>query len=128
MVLQSPLFGIGLIDEWDWSAHDMLNSGSVDALWLHTAMMFGIPGSILLFSTMVSAFYLGQIDKSQYLSFAEQRLSVALGFVITTIVFLGFTVDFWGACWILLGAFAGIRANLAEAAIVRRRVYLMNRP
>ena len=70
---------------------------------------------------MVSAFWLGPIDRSRYLSGEERRLSLALGIVITTAVALGFTVHFWGACWILLGAFAGMRANLAEVAILRRR-------
>jgi uncharacterized membrane protein len=51
---------------------------------------------------------------------------VALGFVIATAVFLGFTVDFWGTTWILLGAYPGIRANLAEVAKVRAGRAQMN--
>jgi hypothetical protein len=39
-----------------------------------------------------------------------------LGIVAVIVVFLGFTTHFWGTCWILLGVFAGIRANLAESA------------
>ena len=121
LVLHSPLFGLGLTGNWDWQASSALVGGSVDAFWLASAMMFGIPGSLLVFLTIVGAFWRGSIDKSPYLSREEQRLSVALGIVAATTVFLGFTVHIWGACWILLGAFAGIRANLAEAAILRRR-------
>jgi hypothetical protein len=46
---------------------------------------------------------------------------MALGFVIATIVYIGFTVHLFGACAILIGIFPGMRANLAEAAILRAR-------
>ena len=121
LVVQSPLFGVGLADQWDWQSHPMLSGPTVDTLWLRNAMMVGIPGSVLSFLTVVSAFWLGPIDTSRYLSREEKRLSVALGIVITSAIYLGFIVHFWGTCWILLGAFPGMRANLAEAAILRRR-------
>jgi len=121
LVIQSPIFGIGSTEEWDWHAHGILSSASVDAFWLRTAMTYGIPGSLLIFLTMVTAFQLGPIDTSRYLSREERRLSVALGIVITAAVFIGFTVDYWGTCWILLGVFSGMRANLAEVAILRHR-------
>lgn len=120
-VLHSPIFGLGLTGSWDWQASGALVGGSVDAFWLASAMMFGIPGSLLVFLTMIGAFWRGPVDNSRCLSREEQRLSVALGIVAATTVFLGFTVHIWGTCWILLGAFAGMRANLAEAAILRRR-------
>jgi O-antigen ligase len=122
LVAQSPIFGIGgLTEQWDYQSHGALVSTSVDAFWLAAAMMFGIPGSVLILLTMVAAFWLGCIDRSPHLSREEKRLSVALGIVITTAVFLGFTVHFWGTCWILLGAFSGMRANLAEVAVLRHR-------
>jgi O-antigen ligase len=120
VVLQSPLFGIGLAD-WGWEQSDVLLGSTVDSLWLATALIIGIPSSILVCLTMIGAFWTGPIDGSPSLSPREQRLSVALGIVVSTAVFLGFTVHFWGACWILLGAFPGMRANLAEAAIIRER-------
>ena len=120
VVAQSPIFGIGLTT-WDWQASNALAGDSVDAFWLAAAMMFGIPGSVLIFLTLASAFSLGAIDKSHYLSREEARLSVALGVVMVIAIFQGFTVHLWGACWILLGIFAGMRANLAEAAILRER-------
>jgi hypothetical protein len=121
VVLGSPIFGIGLNGDWNWQAHGGLVSSSVDAFWLSAAMMYGIPGSILILLTIVSAFWLGPIDKSRHLTPEEKRLSVALGIVITTVVFLGFIVHIWGICWILLAVFAGMRANLAETAILRDR-------
>jgi O-Antigen ligase len=119
LVAKSPIFGTG--GAWDWRAHGGLTSDSVDNFWLKAAMSYGVPGAILIFLTMAGAFWLGPVDRSPYLSLQERRLSRALGLVTVTAVFLGFTVHFWGACWILLGAFSGMRANLAEVAILRRR-------
>ena len=121
VVMNSPVFGIGLSLDWGWQSNGALVGESVDAFWLANAMMFGIPGALLIFLTVAGAFWLGPIDRSHYLSLQEKRLSVALGIVVTTAVFLGFTVHFWGACWILIGALAGIRAHLAEAAMLRQR-------
>jgi O-Antigen ligase len=121
VVLGSPIFGIGLNGDWGWQAHGALVSGSVDAFWLAAAMMYGIPGSALTCLTLAGACWLGSIDKSRHLTPEEGRLSVALGIVITSIVFLGFMVHFWGICSILIAVFAGIRANLAEAAVLRDR-------
>ena len=120
MVLGSPVFGIGVQDDWAWQSNDVLSGPTVDSLWLRAAMMFGIPGSFLIFLTLVSAFWLGPVDRAPGLSDAERRLSVALGVVTTMAVFLGFTVHFWGTCWILLAIFPAIRANLAEAAVMRQ--------
>jgi len=121
LVLESPLFGLGVDSGWDWQSHDVLAGSSVDAFWLKSAMDFGIPGSVLVFLTIVGAFFVGAINKSSCLSEDERRLSVALGFVTTTVVFLGFTVDLWGTCWILTAAFAGIRASLVEIVILGNR-------
>lgn len=119
LVLASPIFGVGLGDDWGWSPDQGLVGSSVDALWLRASMMFGIPGSVLIFLTVISAFWWGALDQSPNLSQEEQRLSVALGVVVSICVLVGFTVHFWGTCWILLGALPAIRANIAEAAIVR---------
>ena len=121
VVLGSPIVGIGLLGDWNWQAHGALVSSSVDAFWLATAMSYGIPGSALILLTIASACGLGSIDKSPHLTPEERRLSVALGIVITIIVFLGFIVHFWGICWILIAVFAGMRANLAETAVLRGR-------
>jgi hypothetical protein len=121
VVLGSPIFGIGSSGDWNWQAHGALVSGSVDAFWLANAMAYGIPGSALVLLTMVGACRLGSIDKSRHLTREEGRLSVALGIAMTIIVFLGFMVHYWGICWILIAVFAGVRANLAEAAVLRAR-------
>jgi hypothetical protein len=120
LVMQSPVFGMGVTDQWNWQAAGLAGD-SVDAMWLRVAMVMGIPGSLLVLFTMIGGYWNGPLDRSQYLSREERRLSVALGIVTIASVFLGFTVHFWGACWILLGIFAGMRANLVEARICRHR-------
>jgi hypothetical protein len=119
LVLGSPVFGTG--GDWDWQANELLVGGTVDALWLANGLLYGIPGTVLMFLTMVGAFWLGPVDESPYLSREERRLSSALGIVIAITIFLGFTVHLYGACAILIGIFPAIRANLAEAAVVRAR-------
>jgi hypothetical protein len=121
VVISSPIVGIGMTTEWGWQNHGALVGGSVDAFWLATAMTLGIPSAFLIFLTIAGAFWLGPVDRSHYLSPREKRLAVALGIVLCTVVLLGFMVHFWGACVIVIGALAGIRAHLAEAAIVRQR-------
>ena len=121
VVLGSPIFGIGLTGDWDWQAHGALVSSSVDTFWLASAMAYGIPGSALILLTIAGACGLGSIDKSPHLTPEERRLSVALGIVLTIIIFLGFMVHFWGICWILIAIFTGMRANLAETAVLRDR-------
>jgi hypothetical protein len=119
LVAHSPLFGIG--STWDWQANTDLYGPSVDAFWLQNSMAYGIPASLLVFLTMVSPFWRGPIDNSPNLSPEERRLSVGLGIVTATAVLMGFIVHFWGVCWVLIGAFPAIRANLAEAATLRHR-------
>jgi O-antigen ligase len=120
MVMGSPVFGLGLYAQLTLFNTDLVGT-SVDSLWLQTSMLIGIPGAFLIFLTMVGAFWKGALDKCPYLSKQEQQLSMALGFVIATIVYIGFTVHLFGACAILIGIFPGMRANLAEAAILRAR-------
>ena len=122
LVLGSPLFGLGLGDnDWDWRMFPGLVYGTVDALWLRDAMIFGIPGSILVFLTTISPYWTGSIDQSLHLSAEERGLGLSLGIVAFTTILLGFTVDYWGVCWIMLGVFPAIRAHLAEAAVLRAR-------
>ena len=98
LVLDSPVFGLGMFADWGWENNDLLTSGTVDAVWLAVAMMFGIPGSLLVAFTTASASWLGAVDTARYLTPNEQRLSVSLGVVVAITIFLGFTVHFWGAC------------------------------
>jgi hypothetical protein len=126
MVMGSPAFGLGLYAQPSMFNTDLVGT-SVDSLWLETSMLIGIPGALLMFLTMVGAFWKGPVDKCPYLSKQEQQLSMALGFVIAAIVYIGFTVHLFGACAILIGIFPGMRANLAEAALLRANSALTTR-
>jgi hypothetical protein len=112
-VLHSPLVGIG--STWDWESSSDLFGSSVDAFWLQNSMTYGIPATIFALLTMVSPFWHKPLDTSPLLTREERRLSVALGIVTVTAIFLGFIVHFWGACWILLGIFPAVRASLFQA-------------
>lgn len=120
-VMEKPIFGMGLNEEWDWQSSGALVGASVDAMWLRLAMMLGIPGTLLVFLTMIGPYLLGSVDRSPFLSHHERRLSVGLGLATIAAIFLGFTVHIWGTCWILLGALAGMRANLAATHKLRSR-------
>lgn len=122
LIMQSPVFGIGVSPDWDWGTNSALIGDSVDAFWLRIAMMYGIPGAIFIFAAMVSAFWGGPIDKWPAFSSEERRLSVALGVATVTAVFLGFTVHFWGATWIMLAIFPALRAVLVEQVLLCREV------
>ena len=122
LVLGSPIFGLGLGDDnWNWRAYDGLVGASVDSLWLRGAMLFGIPGILLVFSTIVSPLFAKALDRSSRMSSQERNLSAALGVVAGLVILLGFAVHFWGTTWILLGIFPAIRAHLAEASATRSR-------
>jgi hypothetical protein len=108
-VLQAPIFGIGITD--DWARPEWMPS-TVDSLWLRVAMMFGIPGSIMLAASLIGACS-RRVDIARvYLSDEERRLGLVLSLIMFLYIFLGFTVHFWGATWTLMGLFAGMRAHL----------------
>jgi O-antigen ligase len=109
LVLDNPLFGIGLTEQWprpDWMPP------TVDALWLRSAMTFGILGSLLILLTMA-----GAMSRRVNAGPAQmRRFGLALSIALTMLIYTGFTVYYWGATWILIGLLAGLRANLGEQA------------
>lgn len=116
IVLQSPFFGVGMTDDWprpDWMPF------TVDALWLRLAMMFGIPGSILVaFSIMGACWLPARRTNRNAGAISEQdvKLAETLGIIAFLTIFLGFTVHFWGSTWILIGLLTGVRAHLGQLA------------
>lgn len=120
LMQQSPIFGLGMDVDWDWYSYGLYGP-SVDSMWLRIAMTMGIPASFLVLFTMIGAYWKGSLDRSPYLSREERRLSVALGIITVSSIFIGFTVHFWGTCWVFLGIFAGMRASLVEINICRSR-------
>ena len=114
-VLQAPVFGIGITD--DWARPEWMPS-TVDSLWLRAAMSFGIPGSVLIAACLLGACSRRVDIARTYLSDDERRLGLVLSLILFVYIFLGFTVHFWGAAWILMGLFAGMRAHLGALGAV----------
>jgi Mg/Co/Ni transporter MgtE len=52
---------------------------------------------------------------------AESRIGTVLGVVMVLIIYMGFTVHFWGSVWILVGLLTGLRASLGELGWLNRR-------
>jgi len=105
-ILQNPYFAVL---PGDYTYH-----GSIDSLWLLLALSYGIPCSVLTGLSLIGACSLPTSGRRTRLTKVEERLGTALGIVMVVIVFMGFTVDFWGSTWILVGLLVGLRANLGE--------------
>ncbi|HEX3538478.1 MAG TPA: O-antigen ligase family protein [Stellaceae bacterium] len=113
---QSPIFGIGISTDWlrpEWMPD------SVDSLWLRAAMIYGIPGSVLIASSLIAASSRPvrvTPRNAGFIGRREMRLAEALGIVTFLTVFLGFTVYYWGICSLILSLLVGIRATLGQLA------------
>jgi O-antigen ligase len=113
---QSPIFGIGLLTDWlrpEWMPD------SVDSLWLRAAMLYGIPGSVLIGISLISASSRSvriTPRNAKYIGQREVRLAEVLGIITFLTIFLGFTVHYWGICSLILSLLVGIRATLGQLA------------
>jgi hypothetical protein len=110
--LRHPWFGIG---KRDWQRIPGM-SASVDAIWLVLALAHGIAtavffGLALLFSMRRA----GRPMPERYLDPYLTRMRRGLSITICLIIFVGFTVHFWGVMWTLLGMLAGLRTTLEES-------------
>jgi hypothetical protein len=115
-IMQSPWFGIGMTEDW---ARPLWMPKTIDSLWLRSAMTFGIPGSILIAVALVGASSLRVQQTLANAAVIGQReivLAETLGIITFLTLFLGFTVHYWGACWFLVGALAGLRGYLGQVA------------
>ena len=116
-LMRSPVFGIGLDTEWyreDWMPK------SVDSFWLMSAMSFGIPGAILLGSTWITPFLLPRRRNAVYEDSLDWTagLRTTLNITMVVIVYIGLSVHFWGATWMLISILAGLRARLGARQTV----------
>lgn len=102
----SPWFGLGF-EFPDEIPH------TIDSVWLFWALRYGIPGSLLLGLTILAAAVASARGSRVHLTTAELKLKTTLGILLSIIVFLGFTVDFFGTAWILIPLLIGVRAHLA---------------
>jgi hypothetical protein len=112
-ILDSPYFGV-YSDNVDYQ-------GSIDSLWLVLAMIYGMPCSIMVGLSMIGCCSLPTDQSRADLSPAESRIGTVLGVVMVLIIYMGFTVHFWGSVWILVGLLTGLRASLGELGWLNRR-------
>ena len=119
LVLQSPIFGIGISDEW---ASICGLAKTIDAVWLLDAMKYGIPGSILIFLCYMggSSILISIEDTSLNLTKQERRLGLNLTVALGVASFIGLTVTFWGTVYILTMFLTGIRAHLGALGALPR--------
>jgi hypothetical protein len=111
-LMQSPIVGLGTTEDWfrpPWMP------SSVDSVWLHSAMVFGIPGAVLSGLSIVGAASF-PVARRGTIELREVRLSHALEIIIFLTIALGFTVDYWGASEMMVGLVAGMRAVLGQVA------------
>jgi hypothetical protein len=113
VVMDSPLFGVGLTLDWTRPAW---MGETVDSLWLRAAMTYGIPGSAMIGLCLLSACSRPVDRRRVSLSATGRRLGLALSLIMSLCVYLGFTVYFWGSVWILMGLFTGMRAMIGVIA------------
>jgi O-antigen ligase/polysaccharide polymerase Wzy-like membrane protein len=112
---QSPWFGLG----WGPFETEFDITPSVDSLWLMSALTFGIPGAALVGLSMIGAASRKTSGPTARLTMEESKLGTALGVVIFILIFLAFTVHYWGTTWVLAGLLTGVRAHLGELAALR---------
>ena len=118
LVMQSPILGIGLSDEW---ASVCGLAKTIDSVWLRLAMTSGIPGSALVLLTFVSACFLpaAAMEENADSTEQERRLGFVLSLIIVLAVLIGFTVFYWGTVYILIMFLMGIKAHLNALAASR---------
>jgi O-antigen ligase len=119
IVLDSPWFGIGFELREVAQRMPFFVFSSVDSVWLNLALVYGIPGAILVGLSIVSAACYPSSGRGVNLTIEESKLATTLSILIAVIIVLGFTVDFWEASWITVGLVVGVRAHLADLGLQR---------
>jgi hypothetical protein len=120
VVRDSPWLGVAF--EWPEIVARMpyfVPNPSIDSLWLNLALIYGIPGAVLVALSMVGVTCHPTRGRGVNLTMQESKLATALSIVIFIIILLGFTVDFWEASWILIGLVVGARAHLGDLGLQR---------
>ncbi|MGB6325873.1 MAG: O-antigen ligase family protein [Methylocella sp.] len=123
LVMDSPIFGIGLFSGWQ---EESGLAPTIDSNWLLTAMSFGIPGSILIGLSYITACSVSMDigNKSLNLTKQERQLGFVLSVITGLIIYVGFTVDYWGTISVLTMFLAGIRAHLGALGAMPRELGL----
>ena len=114
MVLDQPWFGIGLTLAERAKYYGGWISTSVDCMWLAHALEYGIPGSVLLFLSMVSVLFYRTRGPGVNLTEPESQLAMTLNIVMVVLVTEAWSVFYWGATCMMAGLMLGVRAHLVD--------------
>jgi hypothetical protein len=119
LVMNSPMFGIGLFNGW---VEEFGLAPTVDSTWLGTAMSFGIPAATLIFLCYITPCSVSMDIGNERLNLTKQerRLGSVLSLIMGLVVYIGITVFYWGTVFILIMFLAGIRAHLGALAAMPR--------
>lgn len=109
---RAPWIGIGF-DDW-LRSEEM--PPSIDSLYLVQSIRYGIPALAFL---MLGIFTTGfSMQSKPLVLFPDPRIAFirsGLGICLFIICFNAFTVQFWGADWVILAMIMGMRAGLTES-------------
>ena len=108
-VSDSPIWGWGFVLP---AIYDVPRT--VDSVWLLWSLIYGIPGAVLLALSITSSASLPTTGRNVHLTVAESKLGTTLGIQVFLILFLGFTVDYFGNGSTLIPLLIGVRARLGE--------------
>jgi hypothetical protein len=116
MIQDSPWFGIAFqYAERLQEIPDLWYSApSIDSYWLNLSLVYGIPCATFVGLAIIGIVCYPASGPRVNLEKAESKLASTLGIALFVVVFLGFTVDFWGICWMFVPLLVGVRAHLAE--------------
>lgn len=108
-VVRHPFFGIGLNE---WVRPIWMSSNSIDNFWLKQAMFFGIPALICLGLCVITL--IRKIIRMMNIKIWEDYILLCQGWLVSIIslLFIGFTVDFFGAIHIYFYFMLGLGATL----------------
>lgn len=111
----SPLTGG---DVGGWSTNDILGN-SIDCIWLVLSLSYGLPMvGLLLLANLSACGAFGRKINRRLINGGILQTRTGFSLVLFLFTFLGLTVDFWGAIWMLWGLCIGIRASLEEYCLV----------
>lgn len=119
VVMNSPIFGVGPYYEYGRLSG---LSPTIDSNWLYMAMLFGIPGSILIGLSYLTACSVSMDvgNKSLNLTKQERQLGFVLSLIMGLLIYIGFTASYWGTVYILAMFLAGMRAHLGALGAMPR--------
>lgn len=117
-VLANPVFGIG---HHDWARVSWMVNSSVDAFWLFVAMTYGLPAVAFLGFASIDIFRRITGLRSG-LDVVGRHYAQAMLVSLFALIFVGFTVHYWGSAHILYLLMLGMGGSIAAGALTPPQV------